>query len=56
VDAFRQLDKDAKGEVDMQTLKQSLTQEIQINDFTPEKLALFFGRFDKLKRSKIKYS
>jgi len=40
----------------MQRLKQSLTQEIQVEDFSSEKLALFFGRFDKEKRSKIKYS
>lgn len=29
---------------------------IKIENFSNEKLALFFGRFDKQKRSKIKYS
>ena len=56
VDAFRLLDSEGKGEVDLAKLRKGLTEQIKIEAFSNEKLALFFGRFDKQKRAKIKYS
>jgi hypothetical protein len=33
-----------------------LKNQVKVEGFSEEKLALFFGRFDKQKRAKIKYS
>ena len=50
VDAFRLLDDQGSGEVSTKQLRKALSNEIKVSNYSEEKLALFFGRFDKGKR------